>query len=118
MRLIDADELLKRMQDYYGIVADMEKIMVETIFVDGEGGEFVIQTAKTTLEEIEDFFKNTPTIDHVKHGKWEEHEEKLAYGDNYDVWARGYKCSICGNQMGGKWKFCPNCGAKMYGGEG
>lgn len=108
MRLIDADELLKRMQDYYGIVADMEKIVVETIFVDGEGGEFVIQTAKTTLEEIEDFFKNTPTIDPVKHGKW--------IADKYTR-----KCSECEStywvREGNAWNYCPNCGAKN-GGEG
>lgn len=107
MRLIDADALLKRMQDYYGIVADMEKIMVETIFVDGEGGEFVIQTAKTTLEEIEDFFKNTPTIE-PKRGEWVE-----------DKYTR--KCSICGNAYwrrgGDAWNYCPNCGARN-GGEG
>lgn len=107
MRLIDADELLKRMQDYYGIVADMEKIMVETIFVDGEGGEFVIQTAKTTLEEIEDFFKNTPTIDPVKHGKW---IDKAVSIKGVPTEA----CSECGEWSYGDEKpFCPNCGASM-----
>lgn len=63
------------------------------------------------LEEV-------PTIDTVKHGKW--------------INDKGlYKCSVCGELWMGWWavacpekrmyatmKFCPNCGAKMDGGEG
>ena len=46
-------------------------------------------------------------------GRWLEVEETLDYGADYSVLASGYKCSECGTKMGRKWKYCPNCGARM-----
>lgn len=51
--------------------------------------------------------------DPVKHGKWKEVQETLDYSDEYFVQAIGFECSQCGTQMGNRWNFCPNCGAKM-----
>ena len=48
----------------------------------------------------------------VRHGRWIE-QEKYTFGTMYD-------CSICGNRIldnGHPWNYCPNCGAKMDGGE-
>lgn len=51
---------------------------------------------------------DAPTVDPVKHGRWEHHLMPLAY-----------KCSVCGGKQGARvWKFnsknyCPECGAKM-----
>ena len=49
----------------------------------------------------------------VRHGRWIEHE-KYTFGVMYG-------CSICDNLIldnGHSWNYCPNCGAKMDGGDG
>ena len=49
----------------------------------------------------------------VRHGRWIE-QEKYTFGVMYD-------CSICGDRIldnGHSWNYCPNCGAKMDGGDG
>lgn len=48
----------------------------------------------------------------VRHGKWIE-QEKYTFGVMYD-------CSICDDRIldnGHSWNYCPNCGAKMDGGN-
>ena len=48
----------------------------------------------------------------VRHGRWVE-KEKYTFGIMYD-------CSLCENRIldnGHPWNYCPNCGAKMEGGE-
>ena len=58
--------------------------------------------------------KNMPAADvaPVRHGRWVE-KEKYTFGIMYD-------CSLCENRIldnGHPWNYCPNCGAKMDGGE-
>lgn len=60
-----------------------------------------------------------PTIDPVKHGKWI--DGKYMGADGCFVWHR--ECSLCGyeredDNSDKDTLFCPNCGAKMDGGEG
>ena len=66
---------------------------------------------------LEDAIKEAPAVDvqEIKHGKW-----KLCYED----WRRqiaGDECSACGFQHYGTcisyYHYCPNCGAKMDGGN-
>ena len=48
----------------------------------------------------------------VRHGRWVE-KEKYTFGIMYD-------CSLCEDRIldnGHPWNYCPNCGAKMDGGE-
>lgn len=48
----------------------------------------------------------------VRHGRWIE-KEKYTFGIMYD-------CSLCENRIldnGHPWNYCPNCGAKMDGGD-
>ena len=48
----------------------------------------------------------------VRHGRWIE-KEKYTFGVLYD-------CSICDNRIldnDHSWNYCPNCGAKMDGGD-
>ena len=58
--------------------------------------------------------RELPTIDPVKHGKWE-----MLMGWPFPEW----RCSQCGNHICGdkehlkKWNYCPNCGARMRGEE-
>lgn len=56
---------------------------------------------------IEDIQKQ-PTVDAepVRHGKW----IPWKYHD-------GFRCEICKEPVYNKYKYCPNCGAKMDGGE-
>ena len=56
-----------------------------------------------------DDIKNAPTIDPVRHGRWR-HSEYA--GIDY------YQCSLCGHSVSPTaYNYCPNCGAKMDGGE-
>ena len=54
------------------------------------------------LEEVE-----------VVHGKWDNYSITSEYsGQTY----YNFKCSVCGDNHGVMWDFCPNCGADMRGG--
>ena len=73
------------------------------------------------------FIDNAPTVDAVEvvHGRWQD------FADKYDKSAKrhDFRCSVCNklasNFVGGTedwwdmWKpnYCPNCGAKMDGGN-
>ena len=49
----------------------------------------------------------------VRHGRWVE-KEKYTFGIMYD-------CSLCEDRIldnGHPWNYCPNCGARMDGGDG
>ena len=51
-------------------------------------------------------------VEPVRHGRWIE-KEKYTFGVMYD-------CSICGDRIldnGHSWNYCPNCGARMNGGD-
>lgn len=54
----------------------------------------------------EGLFKDIPSADvaPVRHGRWEE------YGKTW--W-----CSECGFETGLRWDYCPDCGARMDGGD-
>ena len=48
----------------------------------------------------------------IRHGRWIE-QQKYTFGIMYD-------CSICDNRIldnGHSWNYCPNCGARMDGGD-
>lgn len=49
-----------------------------------------------------DDIKNAPTIDTVKHGRWED-------------CSNGWMCSVCKHDARKDYPYCPNCGAMMDG---
>lgn len=52
-------------------------------------------------------------VDDAKHGGWVEVFDESGEAD--------LMCSVCGERQDGYfgyWNYCPNCGAKMDGGEG
>lgn len=51
--------------------------------------------------------------DAVKHGRWVETKGK----DTFRGYVTNYHCSQCGRYEEFKEHYCPNCGAKMDGGE-
>lgn len=68
------------------------------------------------LQAVGEMVQEFPAADvvAVKHGRWEKH--KTMHGFVY--------CSACKDVYldaewlaDGKWGYCPNCGAKMYGGK-
>ena len=76
-----------------------------------EKSAVTIATAKKLVRSI---IYRTPTADvaPVVHGRWIE-KEKCTFGIMYD-------CSLCENRIldnGHPWNYCPNCGAKMDGGD-
>ena len=59
-----------------------------------------------------------PTVDAVEvvHGRWIEKQEPITWcEDDVEVF---YECSVCETQNYGESPYCPNCGAKMDGGNG
>lgn len=60
---------------------------------------------------------NLPTIDPVKHGKWYITEDMPYFGHIQEY----LTCSACEGLFHGtgveEWDYCPNCGARMDGGE-
>ena len=96
MRLIDADAVIKKLQDVLDEKADQK----DTV-------------AYLTFELFIDRLKEEPTIEAepVRHGRWELECKNLPFERAYFY----RKCSVCGIQT---WKgcdvnYCPNCGAKM-----
>lgn len=102
MRLIDADALIGK--------AIEEKRFVFQLY-DALRDEYVI---RTVYGDLFDFIKSAPTIEAelVRHGEWEKKKHKI-FGNSYD-----YICSVCGCDYAlAEYDYCPNCGAKMDGGE-
>lgn len=97
MRLIDADALLKKLEDTsYGYYKTDEYI--DGVFAGG-------------ISEAEIIVMQAPTIESepVRHGEW------IDTGiEELDLIYSGYKCSYCGFILcGDHTKYCPGCGAKM-----
>ena len=73
-----------------------------------------------SVDAMKSFIKNRPAADvaPVRHGRWIE-PSRLYYG------AKQYECSLCcsdtfwkKHSITEKYPHCPNCGAKMDGGDG
>ena len=66
------------------------------------------------VDDTLDYIDSEPAADvaPVRHGRWVE-KEKYTFGIMYE-------CSLCENRIldnGHTWNYCPNCGAKMDGGN-
>ena len=56
-------------------------------------------------------------ISRVRHGRWV--DKIVDENEVIQPWMRRYYCSECLEDGNQSWfKFCPNCGAKMDGGDG
>lgn len=56
---------------------------------------------------------NAPTVEQPT-GEWVFNSDNIMFGNPYG----SYKCTNCYSWTGWITHFCPNCGAKMKGGEG
>ena len=102
-RYIDADNLIKKMQEQYNDLLNKDGYYDN--FTQGYGD------ALSTVE-------NEPTADvqKVRHGKMNMYKPRSMNRN------ATYKCSVCGKLCSsyyndvGEWKFCPHCGAKSCNG--
>ena len=95
MRLIDADKLENIIKYAYDAFA-------------GESPENVHKSIGATLNIVKEM--STIKDEPIKHGKWIKR-----FGNRYMFYI--YDCSKCECPNPMKTKYCPNCGAKMDGGE-
>lgn len=98
MRLIDADALEKDIMSYK-TMPEIRKAICEVI----DNAPTIIYCNQTS--------EGLPLMDlrPRPQGKWIEYAFKTCGGlGDWD-----YKCSNCEKVYGGKYNFCPNCGAKM-----
>lgn len=76
-------------------------------------GKGVDETGKPTISKLQmcGHFKNKAGFQEVKHGEWIARTSKINQNDLV------YRCSVCGELYLRlpKYKYCPNCGAKMDG---
>jgi len=73
-----------------------------------------LKQAKNDFDTIIDL---QPTVEPTKHGRWLYREEQFAFEKEPRITAG---CSECGHSMYSKHdtrNYCPNCGARMDGGE-
>ena len=101
MRIIDADELLQKMQtEYYSTDRLIDQ------------GELHLDTLAEGYTEVHGLIESLPTIEPeslIPHGRW----EIVRIGS-----FSHYRCSACGSHAGigrgyNKFSFCPACGARM-----
>ena len=94
-RYIDADMLLSELQ---------EELEFETPMYTEKENECFNSGVKCAIRDV----KRLPTADvtEVKHGEWKHYSTTMM------------ECSICGKHTAKhRYNYCPNCGAKMDGGE-
>ena len=73
----------------------------------------LLNEAIAEMRKAQELFKKFGDVAPVVHGRWVE-KEKYTFGIMYD-------CSLCEDRIldnGNSWNYCPNCGAKMDGGDG
>jgi len=92
MRLIDADALIKVIQQNDYMLTAKHNSMAPGMFTSG----------------IRQAVDESQTIDPVKHGKWED-ENPIEPNPMF----RAVVCSVCGCTEGNPSKYCPSCGARM-----
>lgn len=98
-RYIDADKVLQ-----YPLRRDRcDKEHANPHFING---------VESVMEYIEYLLEEEPADVHeVRHGRWEEHFDYLGQKSGY------YWCPLCKKICESQTDYCPNCGARMMGGE-
>lgn len=95
MRIIDADELLQKMQTEY----DSTDRLIDQ-------GELHLDTLAEGYTEVHGLIENCPTIDPeslIPHGRYIPYTDYRTIGE----------CSECNKTLRFFDNYCPNCGAKM-----
>jgi len=106
MRLIDADALIAEVEERICKECEKRKGIkngkLKTIYQIGDA-----PCRACAVDDMQGYLEDAPTIDPVKHGKWNCDKDGL-------VW-----CCLCGfgkeRSEDRPYNFCPNCGARMEG---
>lgn len=90
MRLIDADELIKKMLR--------------------DGDTYTNDDIRHGYHNCQILVYDAPTVDAepIRHGHWEYNPK-----DAFEVMFELPKCSVCGHESSDALKYCSNCGALM-----
>ena len=100
-RLIDADELLGKAITERRFVVACEDLVRDFVVI------------RTAYKDLAEFIASAPTIDPESlrpSGRW------IDIGKNYYTVVS--QCSECGAKYDFRSHYCPNCGARMEGGDG
>ena len=100
MRLIDADKLIKEVNDNKEL-RESERVYLEGLLLNAP-------TVEPTYQMPKDYIKNKLDYERPT-GKWLYHEEWKNEG------GCGYECSCCGRTYDYAMNFCGYCGADMRG---
>lgn len=114
MRLVDADEIIKKQRD-------LARRTCDEVYANDWHNPVILGMAS-----MYGIVADAPTIDPVKHEHWiiNKAERYLPTTDengNVDIevgLVDQYECSVCHKEYGllaREWSYCPNCGAKMDG---
>ena len=99
------DDLISRA----AAIAEIEEYIEEYSELEPETGYHNLKWC--AMEEAKDALLALPVVDAVPvvHGRWAHH--KGGYSDHYE-------CTVCGEGivLTARFRYCPNCGAKMDGG--
>lgn len=67
-----------------------------------------------TIEALDMAIEALTNVQNMHKGKWIDRSEG---GKIRNPWWESHKCDQCGYVGSGVWRFCPNCGARMKGGD-
>ena len=108
MRLIDADALeLEYRSQFEAVYKNVRDTVLPSDFYVERKTAYDKELVRRDMEAFCEFLQSRPIIDAepVRHGRWSEPYQN-------DIWDC-YECSCCGAKYDRKWKYCPECGAKM-----
>lgn len=128
MRLIDADQLLQKLQkdplfplvEQYGITRVIEAApTVDTELTEEQVKEYCRKRCLVVVSS--ELFNEMKARWTVKHGRWIKDLGEIYYASKSDgiLYRRTYHCSQCGQEIAGTEtdekpsNYCPTCGAKM-----
>ena len=103
----------KRLIDANDLIAEINEAISNIAFTSPYQSD--ISTMTSGMERVLDIVEDSPSVDAVEvvHGRWEKSE--------YNGFVRCDKCKDVYIDESwltdGKWNYCPNCGAKMDGGN-
>lgn len=104
MRLIDADALYEQTAGWEATALHMvEKTMNDEDKTEWRRWSAILNERTAFKYDVAD----APTIEAepVRHGRWEDKPHKMM--------GECPRCSVCGSFDPIKYRYCPNCGAKM-----
>ena len=111
-RLIDANEIVKVAEHAY------KEWNLAMAAADGQRQINLVYKMKELCKAVKAVAAAAPTVDAVEvvHGRW---IEKVDMVESYlaDCTEVFYECSVCECANIGESPYCPNCGAKMDGGN-